>query len=262
MSARLPRLCAPALALALLAAAPARAQQMGDMSESATDSTGSTWLDRIDLSVRYGTFQPTGRSELYALLDRALAPGARPLRPRLVGGAVHLRLTERWGLLAGAERGGSVIASASQVEPEPTPGAVRQRTSLDLTSVQYLGAQWQAYRWRGEAGDTVGQPRLVLRAGGGTASYRLRQWGEFVDAERRIAFRDDFGSARRGTFLFASAALEVPLNRWVALQGELRRQAGSAPMSADYAEFDRLDLGGTMFSMGILVHPAAILGGR
>lgn len=262
MSAYGPRACAGALVLAMLVAAPAQAQQGPDDAGARAAAPGPTWLERVSVSARFGTFQPTGRSELYALLDDALTPGVRPLRPRLVGGEVHLRVTERWGVLAGAEAGGRTIASASQVQPEPASGEVRQQTSLRLTSVQYVGAEWQALRRRDNGEGDADQPRLVLRAGGGTARYRLRQWGTFVDVQRRIAFEDDLTSARRGAFVYASAAVEVPLNRWVALQGELRRQAGSAPMATDYAEFDRLDLGGTMFSMGILLHPARIASGR
>lgn len=262
MSAHRPPACAGALVLALLAAAPVRAQQGPADAGTRSDSTGLTWLERVGVSAHFGTFQPTGRSELYALLDDALAPGARPLRPRLAGGEVHVRLTERWGVLVGAEAGGRTIASASQVNPAPTSDDVRQHTSLRLTSVQYVGAEWRALRRSVTGGDDVDQPRLVLRTGAGTARYRLRQWGAFVDVPRRIAFDDAFTSARRGAFVYASAAVEVPLNRWVALQGELRRQAGSAAMTADYAEFDRLDLGGTMFSMGILFRPAGGAGRR
>jgi hypothetical protein len=39
----------------------------------------------------------------------------------------------------------------------------------------------------------------------------------------------------------------------------MRHQVGSAPMSADFAEFDRLDLGGTRVTAGLRIHPA---GGR
>ncbi len=41
----------------------------------------------------------------------------------------------------------------------------------------------------------------------------------------------------------------------------LRLRASDQPgMSADYASFDRLDLGGTRFSVGVLLHPASVLG--
>jgi hypothetical protein len=144
----------------------------------------------------------------------------------------------------------------SRVQPASRSDDVPQRTTFELTSVGYAGAEWRALRWQGAGPDATDRLRLVLGAGGGVARYRLRQWGEFVDVERATAFQDDLTSTGRGAFGYASAGVELPLRRWVALQAELRRQAGSAPMSADYAEFDRLDLGGTRFGVGILLQPA------
>jgi hypothetical protein len=95
----------------------------------------------------------------------------------------------------------------------------------------------------------------VLAAGGGVARYQLRQWGDFVDEQRLVAFEADFNSAGRGAFGFASAGVEVPLQRWLALQAELRHQVGSASMSADYDTFDKIDLGGTRFSVGARFSP-------
>ena len=139
---------------------------------------------------------------------------------------------------------------------------MRQQTTLDVTSLQYAGADWEAFRWRRAGAGATDRLRVVLGAGGGVARYRLRQWGEFVDARRSVAYADDFASAGRGGFAYGSAALEVPLRRWIALQGDVRRQVGSAPMTADFAGFDRLDLGGTRLGVGVRLHPAALVGKR
>ena len=254
--ARLPRL--RLLALGLVAAAPLRAQQAPR--DSAATPAGQSWLDRLSVAAQYGVLRPAGGSELYALVDRALTPGADALRPTLVGGELHVRVRGPWSLVLGAEAGSSTVGSASRVRPAGTADAApRQQTTLDLTSVQTLGANWRAFRWRGGSAGAPDRLRLVLGAGGGVARYRLRQWGTFVDAERALAFENDFRSTGRGGFGHASASAEVPLRRWVALQGAVRRQAGSAPMSADYAGFDRLDLGGTRLGVGVLLHPAHVL---
>lgn len=269
MSAQLSRARARAHALAGLVAlaaiasapAPARAQQAPESIVAGPAAAGPSWLERVSIAARVGSLRPAGRSELFALLDRALVPGTRALRPTLVGGALHVRVTPAWGLLLGVETGGSTVASVSRVQPGSAPREVAQRTNLELTAVQYLGAEWQALRWRGGGADAADRLRLVLGAGAGVAHYRLRQWGEFVDEDRGVAFQDDLRSGGRGTVGHLTAAVEVPLLPWAALRGELRRQAGSAPMSADYAGFDRLDLGGTSFGAGLRIHPAG-RGGR
>ena len=258
--ARASRLLARFLALGLLAAAPVQAQQAPRDSAAAT-AAGRWWLDRLSIAAQYGVLRPAGGSELYALVDRALTPGADALRPKLVGGELHVRVRGPWSIVLGAEAGSGTVGSASRVQPAAAAGeSPQQRTTLDLTAVQTLGASWQALRWRGGATGASDRLRLVLGAGGGVARYRLRQWGTFVDVERALAFENDLRSSGRGGLGYASASVEVPLRRWVALQGALRRQAGSAPMSADYASFDRLDLGGTRFSVGVLLHPASAFG--
>jgi hypothetical protein len=258
-------LVAAAAAAAVTTAAPLRAQRVPrdtaypDAARADTLRADTAELARVSLSVHYGTFRPAGRSELYALVDRALAPGAGALRPRLAGGAMHVRVAGPWYVRLGAEAGGSSVASASRALPAGAApdAAVRQHTTFDLAAVYSLGAEWQALRWRAARPDAPDRARLVVGAGAGLARYRLRQWGDFVDAERRVGFGEDFRSDGRGAVRYASAALEVPVTRGVGVQGTVRRQAGSAPMRADYATFDRLDLGGTRLDVGLHFRPRA-----
>lgn len=243
--------------LAVVAVMPVAAQP------AARDTAPSTsWLGRVSVSARLGELRPSGRSQLYALMDRALLPTGGALRPRLAGGELHVRVARGLGAVLGAEAGQGTMASVSRARATGTSADVRQQTTLDVTSLQYAGADWEAFRWRRAGAGAADRLRVVLGAGGGVARYRLRQWGEFVDAQRSVAYADDFASAGRGGFAYGSAALEVPLRRWIALQGDVRRQVGSAPMTADFAGFDRLDLGGTRLGVGVRLHPAALVGKR
>ena len=245
--------------LLVAAAAPATAQP------AARDTTPSTsWLGRVSVTARLGELRPSGRSQLYTLMDRALVPTSGALRPRLAGGELHVRVARGFGVVLGAEAGQGSVASVSRARATATSADARQQTTLDLTSLQYVGADWEAFRWRGArtGARATDRLRVVLGAGGGVARYQLHQWGEFVDAQRSVAYADDFASAGRGGFAYGSAALEVPLRRWLSLQGDVRRQVGSAPMTADFAGFDRLDLGGTRLGVGVRLHPAVLVGKR
>jgi hypothetical protein len=257
------RVCACTLAIVMLAAVPAGAQMQGP-AEYGTESEAWTWPERINVLASVGDFHPAGKSELFALLDSALVPGSRALRPRLVSAELHLRMTDRLGLLLGAATGGITVGSVSQVQPEPASGDVRQQTTFDLTSLQYLGAEWRLFRWRGSGRASADRLRLMLGAGAGVAHYRLRQWGSFVDVPRRLEYQDDFRSSGHGAIGYVSAGIEVPVDPAIALHGEVRSQTGSAPMSADYSTFDRIDLGGTTLSLGVLLHwnPATGVRGR
>ncbi len=249
-----------ALALAAVVAAPAAAQQQS--ARDTASAAASSWLGRVSVTARLGQLRPSGRSELFALMDRALLPTDGALRPRLAGGELHVALTPRFGVLLGAESGRGTVASVSRARATGVDADVRQPTTLDVASLQDVGAEWQALRWRRDGVGATDRLRVLLGAGGGVARYRLRQWGDFVDAQRSVTYGDDFGSAGRGGFGYGSATLEVPVRRWVAVQGDVRRQVGSAPMSADFASFDRLDLGGTRVAAGLRLRPAAMFGGR
>ncbi|WP_309670773.1 hypothetical protein [Gemmatimonas sp.] len=227
----------------------------------AAPQDSSAW-SRVSVAVRYGVLTPSGNSEVYSLIDRALDPGASRLSPRLTGIDLSVRITPRWSIRLGAESGERTMGSVSRVSPATTTSAVAQQTALQVASAQSLGVEWRAARWTRSGGAGLDRARVILGAGVGTARYRFHQWGAFVDAERLVAYRDDFYSTGRGTFEYLSAGLDVPIRRWVALQGTVHQQFGSAPMSDDFATFDHIDLGGTNVSVGVRFSPAGLFGRR
>ncbi len=223
--------------------------------------SSQSWTSRVSASVRYGVFTPSGTSDVYTLMDRALDNGGASLNPRMTGIDVHARLSERLGVMLGVEAGARTIGSVSRMPPSTSSfyaGEVAQQSTLQLTGVQLLGAEWRALRWR-PAGKAADVARITVGGGVGSASYRFRQWGEFLDASRLVRYRNDFYSTGRGTIGFAGATLEVPVRSWIALQGTIRRQFGSAPMSDDYASFNRIDLGGTSIHAGARLTPSSLL---
>lgn len=260
MSAR--RECGTRLiALLALGAAPAAAQQPAGQPQPAgerPDATGAPaartgWTDRLSVAVRGGQFRPRGGGQAFALFDLALVGSSEgALRPPLVGAELRLDVRRRWTVVLGSEAGEGTRASISRVGPT-TGGAIVQQTSFALTGVHSAGVEWQAWRWRGGRAGAADRLRLFVGAGAGVARYRLHQRGEFVDAERRVAFADDFRSAGEGAIGHASAAVELPLARWLAVRGDVRRQVGSARMTDDFAAFDRLDLGGTRLGAAVVL---------
>lgn len=213
---------------------------------------GPSWLSRVSVSGNTGVLQPSRGSQFYALVDGALSPGATALHPRLTGGELRIVARARWSVVGGLQAGGQTLVSVSRANATSLAGDVSQQTTLDLSSLTYIGAQFEAWQWRSAS---TTRARLLLSAGAGSARYRVRQWGDFVDATRRISFPNDFRSSGAGAIGYLGASAEVPVVRWAAINAEWRRQAGSAPMSVDYASFDRLDLGGDRLSVGLTLFP-------
>jgi hypothetical protein len=235
---------AAACALAIaLAPAIAHAQRASDDTDSAARS--HTWRDRVGVSARYTTFRPTGHGQFFSLLDDALDPGSGALRPALTTGELRVRVLPRWTVALGMDVGASTVQSFSRAQPGPGSGDVRQQTRLSL-SAPYAGAEWEAFQVRGT--------RLVLEGGGGVMSYRVRQWGHFVDVPRNIEYAADFHSAGRGAMGYLGTAIDAPVRPWADARAELRWRSASARMNRDYATFDRLELGGRSLGAGIVLH--------
>ena len=173
---------------------------------------------------------------------------------------MHLALDGRWSLVTRFDAGSRTIGTTSRAAPTTPAQSLAQRTTLDLTSMFSAGAQVVAWRWRGAAhADALtrsDRARLVVGVGGGRVQYRLHQRGTFVDADRLIAYTDEYRSASRDFVAYATAGVEVPLGLGVAIDGQLRRQWGSAEMNGDYDSFDRIDLGGTTLIAGIRFTPS------
>lgn len=219
----------------------------------ATTARAQGTADRLSIVVRQSRLALSGGGEALSLFDQALTPGVDALALGIGGGEVRWRAWRSVQLVAGAEAGGRTVSTSSRIQLTGTDSPVRQQTTFSLQSVQYAGLEWTAWRWqRG----TVERLRVGLTGGAGRATYRLHQWGQFVDATRMLSYADDYRSGGRGTFGFGGAQVEVPLHRGVALQGDLRRQFGSAPMSQDFATFDRIDLGGTRAGLGLVLTPS------
>jgi hypothetical protein len=239
---------------ALSIAAPTLSAQAKPAKAASAEANESSWASRITVGLRAGTFRPAGNSEAFELFDRALTKGTDDLGPSLIGASAQIRVWRKVHVVAGFEQGDRTVGSQARVQPTGVTTPVQQQTAFDLTGVQYAGVQVQAWQWdRGASKRTW--LRLHAGVGAGQAQYSLRQWGNFVDVTRLVQFTDDLRSTGSGSFAYASLAAEVPVTRWASVQADVRQQRGSAGMNGDYASFDKLDLGGRRFGVGVLVHP-------
>jgi len=90
-------------------------------------------------------------------------------------------------------------------------------------------------------------------AGGGVMLHRFRQTGEFVEAETRDIFFDEYTSTGWSPTAHALAGVELSLSPRLALTGEGRYTWSNADMGRDFDRFDRIDLSGLAATAGIAV---------
>jgi hypothetical protein len=214
------------LAALALAAAPGR-RALGPAPVAATptrvdtaaaDTAGAAARGAVSVSVHYGTFRPTAGASCTHCWTPRLPPGAQALRPRVTGGALHVRVTPRWAVLLGAEAGGRQTASVSRVRPAGVTADVRQWTAFDSPpcSTPARSGRRCAGAARARGAPDRARSRSARGSGAratGCAGRRLRR--------RRPAprFGDEFRSDGTGAIRFARRRVEVPVRRWLGRAG-------------------------------------------
>lgn len=240
-----------ATALPALLAAPALQAQ------HPAQTPAVSWQSRLSAGISGGALSPTAHSQLFTLLDKALAPGRNMLQPRLISGTVLYATTPNVSLVWRSDVGGHTAQSVSIAQPMTPTTDLSQSTTLRIRLQSTLGAQFTAWRWAAPASSRRGDRlRLTLGAGLGVVSYQLDQRGTFVDAPRRIAYGASYRSSGVGPLTYAASSIDIPVQQQLSISAVIRQQWGSARMSTDYAAFDRLDLGGTTASVGMIFAPS------
>lgn len=83
-----------------------------------------------------------------------------------------------------------------------------------------------------------------IGAGAGAIKYRFEQYGSFVDFQTLRVFNDSFASDGWAPSVHALAGADLRLYRKLYVTGEARYTWSSAPLSADFVDFDPIDLAG------------------
>lgn len=89
--------------------------------------------------------------------------------------------------------------------------------------------------------------------GGGVMWYRFRQTGDFIDFNTLKVFPDVFDSDGWTPTAHVFGGVEVSLTPRLAVTTEGRFLWARAPLSSDFAGFDRIDLSGLTITSGVLI---------
>ena len=90
-------------------------------------------------------------------------------------------------------------------------------------------------------------PRAVtpfVGAGAGAIKYQFEQDGSFVDFQTRRVFNDTFRSTGWAPSVHALVGADLRVYRRLYITGEARYTWSSAPLSADFVDFEPIDLAG------------------
>jgi hypothetical protein len=239
------RIAAGGVAVACLAAVPARAQSSGD-----------GFLFRrpyVSFTLRGGFNRASAGSDIFAFTTTRLTLDRGDFGSATFGGEVGVVLAPRFDLALAYSVARKTSSSEFRDWVDQSNLPIEQVTTFNRTA---LTAGLKAYLLpRGRAvGSLAWLPARAVPfvgAGGGMMSYRFEQVGDFIDFSTSKVFHDDFTAEGQTTTLYGLAGVDFSLTATFVLTAEARYNWARGPMGQDFVGFHRIDLSGVAVTTGV-----------
>ena len=208
---------------------------------------------RGQVTVRTGSLDHRAQGDLYDFITSELTVERDDFRATYVAADASLIVRPRVDLVLGLAHG-STSTPSEYIEFVGTDNLpIQQSTTLTTTPVTVSLRLYPLAR--GEAISRLAWvPARVtpyVGAGAGLVFYRFEQAGEFIDAADNAIFEDHYESSGSGGTAHVGAGTDVWINARLGINVDARYSFGSAPLTADYAEWERLDVGGVYAGVGL-----------
>jgi len=240
------RVAAAVLVAGMLAAAPpARAQRSGD-GFLFHAPTGSFVL-------RLGVEQPSASSDVFGFVTDELTLRKADFRGLSIGGELNAQLGSRTALVFGAGWSGSSRDSEYQHYVDNNDLPIEQTTSFERVPLT-VGLRYYLTSPGVAVGHLAWVPsRYAPYVGGGVGAmwYQFRQTGDFIDLGTMNVFPDTYKTSDWALTAHLNAGVDIALSPRVFLTAQGRYTWARAPLGPDFYGFDRIDLSGLGFTLGV-----------
>jgi hypothetical protein len=241
---------AAALAFAALASsAPGASAQTAPSSPVVSPPPPSDFMlgrPRGFISVDGGFLFASAGSDLYEFVTDQLTIEKKNFNAPVIGGRVGVMISPRLEVGVLYENARSQTASEyrdfiDNAGLPITQTTMRQDHQIAATvrwSLLPSGRRISRFAWI---------PRTLtpfIGAGAGAMKYRFEQYGSFVDFQTLRVFNDSFRSEGWAPSVHALAGADLRVFRKLYLMGEARYTWSSAKLSADFVDFEPIDLAG------------------
>ncbi|MGH7447021.1 MAG: outer membrane protein, partial [Longimicrobiales bacterium] len=215
---------------------------------------------KAQLTLRAGPVQHRAGGDLFDFFQSELTLDRGDFRAPAIGGDLSIVVHPRLDLAFGASW--SNVESRSEfrdwVDEGESPGEeddlpIEQVTSLRVTPLTASLRFYPLSRGTGIS-DLAWVPARTtpyLGGGGGMAWYRLKQEGDFVDADDLSIFTAEFESSGRTPVGHVFAGVDHWFTPRLGLNIEGRYTFGSATGSDDFADYDNIDVSGLQMGVGL-----------
>jgi len=225
---------------------------------AAAQGAGDGFLFRAPLgtvALRAGFDHATANSDLFRFVTDELTVNRGDFSSASVVFDVAYKLNPRMDVLFSVGTSKSTNASEFRHWLDNNDQPIEQTTEFQRVP---LTASFKQYLF--VPGRSVGHYAWIPRrfapyvgGGGGVMWYHFGQQGDFVDFDTLKVFTDAFESDGWAPTFHGFGGIEISLASRLAVTTEGRYQWAHAPLSRDFAGFDRIDLSGFSITSGILV---------
>lgn len=198
------------------------------------------------LSVDGGFLFASAGSDLYDFITEQLTVERKNFNTPIVGGRIGVAISPRVEVAVLYENAKSETASEyrdfiDNAGLPITQTTMRQDHQIAATvrySLLPSGRRISRFAW---------VPRAVtpfVGGGAGAIKYQFEQYGSFVDFQTLRVFNDTFRSQGWAPSAHVLAGADLRVYRRLYVSGEARYTWSSAPLSADFVDFEPIDLAG------------------
>lgn len=208
---------------------------------------------RVSLGVRGGWVFASAGSDIYDFVTDQLTIEKSSFNTPGFGAELGVNVTPRIDVIAGFDIARSTTPSEYRRFVDNRNLPIQQTT--ELRQANLFGAVKFAVIPRGR---TVSRfawiPSTIVPyvgAGGGLTNYEFKQYGDFVDFSDSRVFNETFRSHgwTPTALVFGGTDIKVYKRMYMSLEG--RYVWANATLSADFIDFDPMDLGGFRFGAGL-----------
>jgi len=226
-------------------ALPSHAQRAGD--GFLFRAPGGTW------TFRGGVARPMANSDVFSLVTDQLTIDRSDFSSPTFGTSLGIRLSGRNELMFDVSYAGMKHSSEFRDWVDQNDQPIEQTTSLRRIPItvglrHYLTAPGRAI---GQFAWIPARRSLYIGAGAGTMEYKYHQVGDFVDFATLNVFHDEFVSQGWTAVAHAAAGLDLAMGSFTMVNIEARYMWATAPMGADFKDFDHMDLSGLSVTGGL-----------
>lgn len=207
------------------------------------------------ITLHGGLARPNEGSDIFSFVRNQLTLNRGDFTGGSYGADISFVVAPRWAVQVGFATSGQTVPTnyrdyVDNARAEITQSSTLRRTPLSAGVRYYLtptGRSLGSLAW------VPSRMTAYASAGVGITWYRFKQWGDFVDYQTMDVFPATLNSSGNTASQYAALGAEYTLSPSFALNVETRYDHARGTPGASFSGFDKIDLSGMAFSMGLSV---------